>query len=227
MDSAEGGLYFEEVKSKSMGAYTKTGHLSSMGRTWFPIDDGDGKENTAALLMREQYVMSADSNRVYTDGELWSLELAQLKARTNAPAFDEVTTLTEGSWRFKFPLTKMSGEVETISSPVTCTAQSGGENGPKESVEIAVNSCVLRPFSATLRYSFIPGSRPEAIDILDVYLVIKDGSTVTARPRSGGGAGAFGSDGGTMSYTFDAPILLGEVAYVVLPGDVQVPFPKD
>ncbi|MEA4962599.1 hypothetical protein, partial [Lutispora sp.] len=59
------------------------------------------------------------------------------------------------------------------------------------------------------------------------YLVMKDGSTVTARPRSGGGAGAVGSNGGTMSYIFDAPVMLDEVAYVVLPDDVQVPFPEE
>jgi len=227
MDSEEGSLFFDEVKCKSTGTYTQTGHLSSMGRTWFPLEDGDGKENTATLLMREQYVMSADSNRVYTDGEIWRLELAELQTRTNAPYYDEVTTLIEGGCSFEFPLTEMNGEVEMISSPVVCVAQSGGENGPRESVEMMVDSFVLRPFSITLRYSFIPGNRPEAVDILDVYLVMKDGSTVTARPRSGGGAGAVGSTGGTMSYTFNAPVMLDEVAYIVLPEDVQVPFPEE
>ena len=90
-----------------------------------------------------------------------------------------------------------------------------------------VTSFVLRPFSVTLRYSFIPGNRPKSVDILDVYLVMKDGSTVTAQPRSGGGAGAVGSTGGTMSYTFDAPVMLDEVAYLVLPEDVQIPFPEE
>jgi len=227
MDSDEGNLSFGEVKCKSTGTYTQTGHLSSMGRTWFPLEDGDGRENTATLLMREQYVMSADSNRVYTDGEIWRLELAELQARTNAPYYDEVTTLIEGGWSFEFPLTEMNGEVEMISSPVVCVAQSGGEMGPRESVEMMVDSFVLRPFSVTLRYSFIPGNRPEAVDILDVYLVMKDASTITARPRSGGGAGGVGSTGGTMSYVFDAPVMLGEVAYVVLPDDVHVPFPEE
>lgn len=227
MDSEKGSLFFDEVKCKSTGTYTQTGHLSSMGRTWYPLEDGDGKENTATLLMREQYVMSADSNRVYTDGEIWRLELAELQTQTNAPYYDEVITLIEGGWSFEFPLTEMSGEVEMISSPVVCVAQSGGEMGSKESVEMMVDSFVLRPFSVTLRYSFIPGNRPEAVDILDVYLVMKDGSTVIARPRSGGGAGAVGSNGGTMSYVFDAPVMLDEVAYVVLPDDVQVPFPEE
>lgn len=227
MDSEEGSLFFDEVKCKSTGTDTQTGHLSSMGRTWFPLEDGDGKENTATLLMREQYVMSADSNRVYTDGEIWRLELAELQTRTNAPYYDEVTTLIEGGWSFEFPLTEMNSEVEMIISPVACVAQSGGEMGSKESVEMMVDSLVLRPFSVTLRYSFISGNRPEAVDILDIYLVMKDGSTVTARPRSGGGASGVGSNGGTMSYTFDAPVILDEVAYVVLPEDVQVPFPEE
>lgn len=227
LDSDEGNISFGEVKCKSTGTYTQTGHLSSRGRSWFSLEDGDGRENTATLLIREQYVMSADSNRVYTDGEIWRLELAELRIRANAPYYDEVTTLIEGGWSFEFPLTEMNGEVELISSPVVCVAQAGGEAGTKESVEMMVDSFVLRPFSVTLRYSFIPGNRPEAVDILDVYLVMKDGSTVTAQPRSGGGAGAVGSTGGTMSYTFDAPVMLDEVAYLVLPEDVQVPFPEE
>ena len=225
LDSEEGNLFFGEVTCKSTGTYTQTGHLSSMGRTWFPLEDGDGSENTATLIMREQYVMSADSNRVYTDGEIWRLELAQLQTMKNAPYYDEVTTLIEGGWSFEFPLTEVNGEVEMISSPVVCVAQSGGEMGSKESVEMMVDSLVLRPFSVTLRCSFFSDNRPEAVDILDVNLVMKDGGTVTAQPRSGGGAGGVGSTGGTMSYTFDAPVMLDEVAYVVLPGDVIISMP--
>ncbi|NLV22043.1 MAG: DUF4179 domain-containing protein [Syntrophomonadaceae bacterium] len=227
MDSEEGSLFFEYVKSESTGTYTSTGHLISWNRGITILDDGDGKENTVTMVIQEQYVMSADSNRVYTDGEIWKLQLADLSMWSGAPLYDEVTTLTEGGWSFEFPLTEMSGEVEMISSPVVCVAQAGGETGPKESVEMMVDSLVLRPFSVTLRYSFIPGNRPEAVDILDVYLVMKDGSTVTARPRSGGGAGGIGSTGGTMSYVFDTPVMLDEVAYVVLPKDVQVPFPEE
>lgn len=47
------------------------------------------------------------------------------------------------------------------------------------------------------------------------------------RKKRGGGAGPLGSDGGTMFYTFDAPVVPGEAAYAVLPGDVRVPFPAE
>lgn len=224
--SEEGSLFFGYVKSESTGTYTRTGHLSSWGRSSRLLDDGDGKENTVTMLIQEHYVVSANSNRVYTDGEIWRLQLADLTVRTGE-LYDKETTLAEGGWSFEFPLTEMNGEVELISLPVVCVAQAGGEAGPKESVEMMVTSFALRPFSVTLRYSFIPGNRPEAVDILDVYLVMKDGSTVTAQPESGGGAGAIGSTGGTMSYTFDAPVMLDEVAYLVLPDDVHVPFPEE
>ena len=226
MDSEEGSLFFEYVKSESTGTYTSTGHLISWNRGIQILDDGDGKGNTVTIVIQEQYVMSADSNRVYTDGEIWKLQLADLSMRSGAPLYDEVTTLAEGGWSFEFPLTEANGEIEMISSPLVCVAQAGGEMAAKESIEMMVDSLILRPFSVTLRYSFIPGNRPEAVDILDVYLVMKDGSTVTAVPRSGGGAGGVGSMGGTMSYIFDAPVMLDEVAYVVLPEDVQVPFPE-
>lgn len=225
LGSEEGNLFFGYMECNSLGSYSQKGHLVSHGNTWISLDDGDGRENTATVLMREQYVMSADSNRVYTDGEIWRLQLADLTVQAADPPYEE-TTLTKGGWSFEFPLTEMNGEVEMISSPLVCVAQAGGEMGPRESVDMMVDSLVLRPFSVTLRYSYIPGNRPEAIDILDVYLVMKDGSTVTARPRSGGGAGGVGSMDGTMSYLFDAPVMLDEVAYVVLPEDVQVPFPE-
>jgi len=226
MPSEEGSIYFDYAKCKSTGTYKRTGHLSSFGGSWPHLDDGDGRENTVTMIMQEQYVMSADSNRVYTDGEIWRLQLADLTTRTGA-LYDKVTTLAKGGWSFEFPLTKMNGEVEMVPSPVVCVAQSGGEMSKKESVEMKVDSLVLRPFSITLRYSFFPGNRPEAVDMLDVYLVMKDGSKVIAQPRSGGGAGSIGSNGGEMSYIFDAPVMLDEVAYVVLPDDVQVPFPEE
>ncbi len=221
LDSEEGNLSFGYTKYESTGTYERTGHLISGNGSWHPLDDGDGKAHTATILMRHQRVLSAGSNQVYTDGEIWRVHFADLCTQTGE-LFDVKTVLAEGGWSFAFPLTEMSEEVEMISSPVACMAQAGGEGGSKEPVEIMVTSLALRPFGITCSYSFVSGPRPEAVDILDISLVMKDGRTITANPRSGGGTGGFGSAGGTMSYTFDAPVILEEVAYLVLPGDVQI-----
>ena len=233
LDPAEGDLAFESGKSESTGTYERTGHLISRHTTWYHLDDGDGKANTATLLMRDQRVMSAGSNQVYTDGEVWRFRFSDLRTRTG-DLFGNVNVLAGGEWIFEFPLTEMSEDREMISSPTVCTARSGGEGTTnenevilKEKAEILVTSFILRPFGATCEYSFIPGSSPDAVDILDVYLVMKDGSEITLKPSSArGGVGALGHTGGTMSYIFDVPLILDEVAYLVLPENVRIPYPE-
>lgn len=233
LDPAEGSLAFGSVNSESTGTYERTGHLINRHTTWYHLDDGDGKANTATLLMRDQCVMSADSNQVYTDGEVWRFRFSELYTRTG-DFFENVTVLSGGEWIFEFPLTEMSEDLEMISSPTVCTARSGGEGTTnenemliKENAEILVTSFILRPFGATCEYSFIPGTSPDAVDILDVYLVMKDGSEITLKPSSAsGGVGALGHTGGTMSYVLDVPLMLDEVAYLVLPENVRIPYPE-
>lgn len=231
--SSEGGnLFFGHIECKSTGTYARTGYILGWGSSWRILDDGDGRQNTATLVMKEFYVMSADNDGIYTDGEMWRLQLADLTVQAGEMTMQageysyEQTILAEGGWSFEFPLTKTSEKVELISSPVVCLCQAGGENGPKESKELIVDSLVLTPLGAICRYSFIPGNRPDAVDPLDVYLVMKDGSVIQARIKAGGGAGALGSNGGEMYYTFDAPIVLNDVAYLRLPEDIQIPFPN-
>lgn len=221
----EGNLYFDHIKQESTGTYERTGGCLSFGAGYSDLDDGDGKENTATLLYHSHVVLSAGSNRVYTDGEVWRFHFADLYARTGE-RHEVQTLLAEGGWSFEFRLTEISEDVEFITTPVICVAQSGGEGTSRESVEIEITSFILSPFGAICNYRFIPGSRPESVDILDIYLVMDDGSIVALCPSSGGGAGAFGSTGGTMSYVVNAPIILNDVEYLVLPENVQVPRPE-
>lgn len=224
-DPTEGSCAFQEVRCQTTGSQPQTGSLNSFSRSWSNLNDGDGKDNTVTLLMWEQRVMSPSNCQVYTDGEPWQVQLSDLFLRTGE-YFSEVEILAHGSWNFQFPLSALVGEVEMIDTPVLCTAQSGGEGAPKEPAAVLVDSFVLRPFGATCTYSFPPGPRPVSVDILDVSLMMKDGSIVTARPKSGGGTGAIGANGGTMSYTFNAPVILDEVQYLILPDNVLVPFPE-
>lgn len=222
----EGSCFFDYKKLTSTGTTERTGYTISYGHSWIYLDDGDGKENTVSLLLQEQWTVSPDSNRTFTDGMLWRLQLADLTVWRGAPIHEEEELLAEGGWSFEFPLSELSGEAELISSPVICTALAGGEGSSKERIDLLITSFVLSPFSATCSYRFLPGLRPESVDILDVHLVMKDGSTVTAQPSAGGGAGGIGFNSGTMVYTFDAPVMLEDVAYLVLPEDVLIPSPR-
>ena len=223
--ASEGGsLFFDQVKCESTGPYDRTGYLLSKSRSWSTLDDGDGRENTVTLVMKESYVMSADNDGVYTDGEVWRLQLADLTLRTGE-LYDKETILAEGGWSFEFPLTEASESIELISSPVVCLVQGGGLNGANEAVEVIVDSVVLTPFGAVCGYSLPPGSTPEAVELLDVYLVMKDGNVIQAQPKSGGIGDAGGSYKGHMSYSFDAPIILDDVGYLLLPDNVHIPIP--
>lgn len=222
MDPAEGNCFFDHARYESRGSYERTGHTESFSRGWIHLDDGDSKENTVSLLMNDQRSLSADSNQVYTDGEIWNLQLADLSTRTGE-YFSEKTVLAKGGWSFSFPLSEMSGEIELISSPVMCFAV---ETGTDNRYDIYVTSLTLSPFGATCRYEYAPGSRPEAIDMLDIYLIMDDGNTVPASWVSGGGAGAIGSNSGTMNYRFEAPLILEEAACLVLPDNVKIPIPE-
>lgn len=221
----EGNLYFAHTKFESTGRYESTGDIISSGMGCVDIDDEDEKENTAVLLIHCHRVLTVGSNQVYTDGEIWRFHFADLCTQTGE-LHDVQTLLAEGGWSFEFRLSEMSEEVELIDTPVVCVVQSGGEGMSRENVEIMVTSLVLSPFGATCNYSFLPGSKPKSVDILDIYLVMKDGCIVTLSPGSGGGAGAYDSESGTMSYVFSVPIILDDAAYLVLPDNVQVPFPE-
>ena len=224
LDPSEGCLAFDSVNSESLGTYERTGHLMNCNTTWYHLVDGDGKENTATLLMRNQRVMSADSNQVYTDDEVWRFRFSNLFTRTG-DYFENKTILAEGEWIFEFSLTEMSDNLEMISSPVACVALSGGEGKAKEPIEVMVTSFVIHPLGATCEFSFIPGSEAESAEILDVYLIMKDGSTIMLHPKSGHVKRFPDPIGGNMSYVFDAPVMLNEIDYLVLPDNVMVPNP--
>ena len=217
-----GSLFFETMHGESTGTYERTGWLNCSVKSLRRLEDGDGRENTATLLLLWQRTYSGGSNQVFTDGEPWRFRFSGLSTRTG-PCYEVVTLLCGAEWRFTFPLTEQNEERELISSPVVCTAPSGGEGKPKTPVEIELTSFVVRPFGAVCEYRYLPGNRPPSVDIPEATLVMKDGSTVRLEPHFGGGAGAVGAPGGTMAYLCPTPVLPDEIAYLLLPENVTVP----
>ncbi len=223
-------LTFDNVKIANMGTDVETGYFISMQRSWLRMDDGDGQQNTATILMQQTRIMSADSNFSYADGELRSVQFSNLRVTENG-SNEEI--LAQGDWNFEFYLSEAGDEIEFISSPVICEATAGGEgslNGElatKEYIDIMVTSFKLSPLGAVCTHTYGINERVESVDILEIKIVMKDGTTVIAVPKSGGGAGGIGSVTGTMVYTFDVPIILDEVEYLILPTNVQVPISGD
>ena len=82
--------------------------------------------------------------------------------------------------------------METISSFVTRVAKSGGEAAQKESVEMLVTSFALWLFRTDSTYRFSPEKYMIPANIVDVSLVMKDGSKIVIQPRMGSGTGGTG-----------------------------------
>ncbi len=228
-------LSFGNVEINNMGTAVETGYYIGGQRSWIRLDDTDEQQNTATILMKQTVIMSADSNISYADGELRSVQFSDLTTReisvTEHGSNQEI--LAQGSWNFEFYLSEAANEIELISSPVICQAATGGEGGldgevgTREYVDIMVTSFKLSPLGAVCTHTYGIHERVPSVDILDIQLVMNDGTTVIAKPSSGGGSGAMGSTIGTMIYTFDVPIILDEIEYLIFPINVQVPTSGD
>lgn len=218
MAPSVGNCYFDSVTYNSPETVKQHSRTVSFSRSWRHIDDGDGLKNTVTLLMTDQRIME-NGILPYTDGEVWSFTFSNLST-TTGEFYNEKTVLTDKVWQFEFRLSEVSSEKEIIDAPVICQAV---ETGKDSTADIVVTSFVIQPFGAVCEYTFPGGEQPGSIDILDVQLVMKDGSTVNARPKAGGGSGASGS--GTMIYAFDIPLVIEDVEYLMLPGCDPIALP--
>ena len=82
-------------------------------------------------------------------------------------------------------------------------------------MDIVITFFELRPFGITCEYRSESVANGAA-DHFDVMVVMKDGNEIQAQADMGGiGQGSMGAQG-YMNYNFDAPLLLENVAYVLL-----------
>lgn len=197
----DGTCLFEDVSYHSSAVDPSNVRYRMRGGGWRPLEDGDGKENTATIVFYEQ---TAEGNHPFTDGEMWNVTLSNLMISQQDPEKDffchEYLLLAEGEWNFTIPLTEMNKRLELIDEPVAFATPYGNLNGPVEYVDILITSFELRPFGATCKVV----ADTDCLDSFDALVVMKDGSEVKAWRSM------------AFSYRFDAPLLLENVAYVIL-----------
>lgn len=197
----DGSCLFEDVSYHSSAVDPSSVRYRMRGGGWQPLVDGDGKENTATVVFYEQTV---EGDHAFTDGEVWNVTLRNLMISQQDPEKDffchEYLLLAEGEWNFTIPLTEMNERLELIDEPVAFATPYGNLNGPVEYVDILITSFELRPFGATCKFV----ADTDSLDSFDALVVMKDGSEVRAQRSMG------------FSYQFDAPLLLENVAYVLL-----------
>jgi len=72
-------------------------------------------------------------------------------------------------------------------------------------------------FGAVITYMQSPDANPEALDIMDVQIIMKDGSVMELMPQSG--------IVGVFTLRLDAPVVLSDVDYVQIQESILLPMP--
>lgn len=218
-ETGEGSLFFHTMHFTSTGTYERTGTAYGYSIHGSKLPDGDGKDNTACLVLKHYRELNSNDPG-FTDGELWNIHLGGLFTRTGQYHAIE-TLLSDSEWDFAIPLTEASEEAEMIASPVVCKVMSGGI-GKEKAVEAEVTSFILRPLGASCEYHILPGYETRGAALDGVFLRMKNGETVPLMERSGSYF-----DSGSMFYEAIAPIVLDEVESLILPDNVIVKMPDE
>ena len=148
------------------------------------VDDGDGKSNTADLLLIRNRAMEGGS-APFTAGTTWNLYLVDIVySAWNAESGIIRDTLAEGEWMLPISFDDENGdyrELELVSDPITMEASVGWDATGKDAPEsFRVTSVKLRSQSISLTadvgektyadFFFLNGS--------GAYVVMKDGTQV-------------------------------------------------
>lgn len=181
-----------------------------------PVDDGDGKSNTADLLLIRNRTMEGGS-APFTAGTTWNLYLVDIVySAWNAESGIIRDTLAEGEWMIPISFDDENGdyrELELVSDPITMEASVGWDATGKDAPEsFRVMSVKLRSQSISLTadvgektyadFFFLNGN--------GTYVVMKDGSMVEV-----------------MNQTFRQPIDPEQADYVLFADGTKLTVPGE
>lgn len=213
--------YFADCVMPEPAAGRTDAYTTTISTSWIAVEDDNKQDNQVSVILRY-----SDDGIDMAEEESLTLTLGKLYASPSIyrqdPEKDEL--VAEGNWSFTFSLnekTASSEKVELIKEPVACT---GSKFMGEGKVTVQITSFELRPLSAVFVAEYAEDTKAYEFDDA-VYLdglcaVMKDGSKVDFDQRS-----VTSLDGNRCEHTcyFDAPIDLDEVAYIELPGDIQIP----
>ena len=179
-----------------------------------PVDDGDGKSNTADLLLIENRAMEGGS-APFTAGTTWNLYLVDIVySAWNAESGIIRDTLAEGEWMIPISFDDENGdyrELELVQKPITMKASTGWdetgkdvlESFPVTSVKLRRNCILLTADVGEKTYAdfFCLGST-------STKAVLKDGTEVEV-----------------LNGAFTKPLDLDSVDYVLFADGTKLPVP--
>ena len=149
-----------------------------------PVDDGDGKSNTADLLLIRNRAMEGGS-APFTAGTTWNLYLVDIVySAWNAESGIIRDTLAEGEWMIPISFDDENGdyrELELVSDPITMEASVGWDATGKDAPEsFRVTSVKLRSQSISLTADVGEKTYADffAFNGSGTYVVMQDGTQV-------------------------------------------------
>lgn len=231
-------IYFgNERITTSGGEYSYD--ISSMAR----VDGGNGLANTQDIMFTVEYFEDRGDSPFTSDVE-WTLHMEDLIAehfnlsywnqlqeeragQDSVPLTEEESarlnhrvTLAEGEWNFSFRFDQCGyQEVELISEPVTASSCIGWKaDGTNVYDDVEITSFTLRPLGATITCANYTRAAPDFSDTDEPILaVMKDGSTVALMENR--------CSIGEQQLLAASPIVIEEVAYVLLADGTELPMP--
>lgn len=218
----EGFRYsFDEIPFELLGTSTSDGEVTVSTAGWTMLDDADKTDNSVRLLLKYS---TSDANAwkdSLTNGEEKTVTINTFKEQMLEEPWEK--TVAEGEWTFTFSFEGtglLTQEVEMLPSPVRC-------NGRRLliqeqfDVSVKVTSFRLRGLTATLTYEEPLTGTWHGITLGEITVVLRDGSRVTARYRTGSGGEGYG----VCTYEFDVPISFPDVDYIEFAGGDRAHMP--
>lgn len=211
------GVYsFEDVRFGKTEP-KETEKISAGGYSFSLAENESGRKNSLTLLFESVITVDEFNNFSYTDGAERELSI---KKFSFIDENGEKHILADGEWYFRFKLKETDDntdeELEFITEPVNTF----GKGLQREEVKARLLSCRVSPMGITCMLDFPAEETPEAIELQNVCVFMKDGCCIKPLP------GACGlncyTKVCTLNLNFDAPVLLEEIDYIELPQNVKL-----
>lgn len=175
-------------------------------------DDGDGKDNTADILIEADYTFQ-DGKDAFIPGETWKLYLEDIRIQdwnSQISGWDNLWE-TEGAWAFDITISQDNDfrEVEFVREPITTSAAVGMSMDGDVFGDVTLNSLKVRTYSTDV--SATGPYEGAGIDFYDAqadkfpYLYLKDGTKIKLWMSSG-----------THNLIYNETIPLDEIDYLLL-----------
>ena len=193
------GLSFQDF------VLSHNGEELNLGWSVGVVDDGDGKDHTATIILTT--VLERSELSFAGDGK-WTLCLSDLSMETEEGHLGD--PVAEGDWYFDLTFSQAADTVELITEPVTFEGRS------KNRVPVSARLTSLTLSAMTVKYTYeFDAEDIQSLAFEDVLVVMKDGSVV----QRGSGWGSPGN----ARYELEQPIDLSEVDHVLFADDVKIP----